>query len=62
MGPQAGEMTWSYRYSEAELAAWAPAIRDLASCTSEVHVVMDNCWRANAVDNAASLLSHPAGE
>ena len=57
-GPEAhaDERTWWYRYSEAELAAWAPAIRDLASCTSEVHVVMDNCWRANAVDNAASLL------
>ena len=55
-GPQAGEWTSSHRYTEAELAAWAPAIRDLASCTSEVHVVMDNCWRANAVDNAASLL------
>ncbi len=56
MGPQAGEWTWSHRYTEAELAAWGPAIRDLASCTSEVHVVMDNCWRANAVDNAAGLL------
>ena len=56
MEPQAGERTWWYRYTEAELAAWAPAIRDLASCTSEVHVVMDNCWRANAVDNAADLL------
>jgi uncharacterized protein YecE (DUF72 family) len=54
--PQADERTWWYRYSEAELAGWAPAIRDLASCTSEVHVVMDNCWRANAVDNATSLL------
>ena len=56
LGPQAGEVEWSYRYSEAELAAWAPAIRELASCTSEVHVIMDNCWRANAVDNATSLL------
>jgi uncharacterized protein YecE (DUF72 family) len=56
MGPRAGETAWSYRYSDAELAAWAPAIRELASCTREVHVIMDNCWRANAVDNAASLL------
>jgi uncharacterized protein YecE (DUF72 family) len=56
LGPQAGEAAWSYRYSDAELAAWAPAIRDLASCTREVHLIMDNCWRANAVDNAASLL------
>ena len=55
-GAQAGETAWSYRYSDEELAAWTPAIRELASCTSEVHVIMDNCWRANAVDNAASLL------
>jgi uncharacterized protein YecE (DUF72 family) len=59
MWPEVGEgaeAAWSYRYSEAELAAWAPAIRELASCTTEVHLIMDNCWRANAVDNAASLL------
>jgi uncharacterized protein YecE (DUF72 family) len=49
-------MPWAYRYSQAELAAWVPAVRDLASCTSEVHLIMDNCWRADAVDNAASLL------
>ena len=47
---------WSYRYSEAELAEWVPAVRDLASCTSEVHLIMDNCWRADAVDNASTLL------
>ena len=58
MGPQAGqtEWPWARRYSEEELAEWAPAIRDLASCTSEVHIIMDNCWRSNAVDNAATLL------
>ncbi|HTW10476.1 MAG TPA: DUF72 domain-containing protein [Acidimicrobiales bacterium] len=47
---------WSYRYNEAELAEWVPAIRDLASGTTEVHLIMDNCWRADAVDNAGSLL------
>jgi hypothetical protein len=31
-------------------------VRDLASSSSEVHMIMDNCWRTNAVDNAASLL------
>jgi uncharacterized protein YecE (DUF72 family) len=56
LGPQAGQEAWSYRYSQAELAAWAPPIRELASCTSEVHLIMDNCWRANAVDNASGLL------
>ena len=47
---------WSYRYSDEELQEWAPAIRELASCTSEVHVVMDNSWKCDAVDNAAKLL------
>jgi uncharacterized protein YecE (DUF72 family) len=52
----AAHWPWGRRYSEEELAEWAPAIRDLASCTSEVHIIMDNCWRSNAVDNAATLL------
>jgi uncharacterized protein YecE (DUF72 family) len=47
---------WSYRYSDAELAAWVPAVQDLALGTSEVHLIMDNCWRADAVDNAGTLL------
>ncbi len=47
----------AYRYSDAELAEWAPAVRDLASGTSEVHIILDNCWRANAVDNATTMLS-----
>ncbi len=52
----AGPVWWSYRYSDAELAAWAPLVRDLASGTSQVHLVMDNCWRTDAVDNAGRLL------
>ena len=51
-----GPAPWSYRYSEAQLAAWVPAVRDLASGTSQVHLIMDNCWRTDAVDNASSLL------
>jgi uncharacterized protein YecE (DUF72 family) len=61
-GPEVGEPSWSYRYTEAELAAWVPAIQELASCTEEVHIVMDNCWRANAVDNAAGMLELLAAE
>jgi len=45
-----------YRFSDGELAAHLPAVRELASCTKEVHLVMDNCWRSDAVDNAATLL------
>lgn len=55
-GPGPGEPPWSYRYTDAELTGWAPAIHELASCTREVHLIMDNCWRTNAVDNAAGLL------
>jgi uncharacterized protein YecE (DUF72 family) len=55
-GPGAAVAWWSYRYSQAELAAWVPAVRDLASGTDEVHLIMDNCWRADAVDNASTLL------
>jgi uncharacterized protein YecE (DUF72 family) len=51
------EPAYAYRYSEAELAQWALAIRDLASGTSQVHIILDNCWRANAVDNAATMLA-----
>ena len=54
---EAGPMAWwSYRYTEAELAAWVPVVRELAAGTSQVHLIMDNCWRSDAVDNAASLL------
>ena len=55
----ADKLTWwgpLHRYSDAELAAWVPAVRDLASSSSEVHMIMDNCWRTNAVDNASTLL------
>lgn len=47
---------WRYRYSHEELSAWVPAVRDLASGTKEVHLIMDNCWQTDAVDNAESLL------
>lgn len=58
---QAGPAWWSYRYSDEELAGWVPAVRDLASGTSQVHLVMDNCWRADAVDNAARIMELVAG-
>ena len=50
------EAPWRYRYSDEELAGWLPAIADLASGTSEVHLLLDNGWRADAVDNASTLL------
>jgi uncharacterized protein YecE (DUF72 family) len=47
--------TWPYRYATEELASWVPRIRDLASSAREVHLLMDNPWRSDAVDNAIEL-------
>jgi uncharacterized protein YecE (DUF72 family) len=49
---------WSspYRYQPEELAGWVPRIEALARSCPEVHVVMDNCWGSDAVDNAALLI------
>lgn len=47
--------TWPYRYSSDELKQWVPRLSDLASSAGEVHVLMDNSWRSDAVDNAADL-------
>ncbi len=44
-----------YLYSEEELREWAPRIRDLADATRETHVLMNNCYRDYAVNNARQL-------
>ena len=46
---------FNYRYSEEELEEWVPRIEELATRTREVHVLMNNCYRDNAVDNARQL-------
>jgi uncharacterized protein YecE (DUF72 family) len=47
--------TAPYRYRDEELSDWAPRLTRLAASVSEVHVLMDNCWGSDAVDNAAHL-------
>jgi uncharacterized protein YecE (DUF72 family) len=47
--------TTPYRYRDHELAEWVPRLAGLMASTSEVHVLMDNCWGSDAVDNAAQL-------
>jgi uncharacterized protein YecE (DUF72 family) len=47
--------TWPYRYDRRELAGWVPAVHDLAASGSEVHLLLDNCHRGDAVDNARTL-------
>ena len=46
---------FAHRYSQDELAAWVPRIHELAETAAEVHVVMNNGWRDNAVANAEEL-------
>jgi uncharacterized protein YecE (DUF72 family) len=44
-----------YLYSEKELEEWVPRIEDLSSQARETHVVMNNCYRDYAVNNARQL-------
>lgn len=51
-----GWSSYPYRYRADELAEWVPKIADLASSARQVHLLMDNCWRSDAVDGATTLL------
>jgi uncharacterized protein YecE (DUF72 family) len=46
---------FGYRYSEQELAQWAPKVEQLAEKASEVHVLMNNCYHDYAQVNARQL-------
>src|SRR3954471_17477266 len=35
---------FGYLYSDAELAQWAPKLRDLSTRTGQTHVLMNNCY------------------
>lgn len=48
---------FGYRYSDAELAEWAPQIKSLAERASTTHVLMNNCYSDYAQTNAATLMS-----
>ncbi len=47
---------FGYRYSDAELSAWAPKLRGLADQAQETHVLMNNCYSDYAQRNASSLI------
>jgi uncharacterized protein YecE (DUF72 family) len=47
---------FGYRYSDAELAEWAPKLRALADDAAETHVLMNNCAGDAAQRNAATLI------
>jgi uncharacterized protein YecE (DUF72 family) len=46
---------FGYRYSTKELTDWAPKLRQLADQTSNVNVLMNNCYSDYAQRNAAEL-------
>lgn len=47
---------FGYRYSEAELAEWAPKLRGLADGTAQTHVLLNNCYSDYAQRNASALI------
>jgi uncharacterized protein YecE (DUF72 family) len=44
-----------YEYSQGELLEWVPRIHEMASQARETHVLMNNCYRDFAVNNARQL-------
>ena len=46
---------FKYLYSEKELKEWAPKVKALASDAKETHVLMNNCYRSYAQQNAREL-------
>ncbi|MDQ3981387.1 MAG: DUF72 domain-containing protein [Actinomycetota bacterium] len=46
---------FKYLYSEKELAEWAPKIAGLAGEAKQTHVLMNNCYRDYAQQNAKEL-------
>lgn len=53
---------FGYRYSQAELADWAPKLRELAGSAERTHVLMNNCYSDYAQRNAASLIDLLSGD
>lgn len=53
---------FGYRYSQAELADWAPKLRELAGAAERTHVLMNNCYSDYAQRNAASLIDLLTGD
>ncbi len=51
-----------YRYDTDELREWLPRLHELAASAREVHVLMNNCYRDDAVTNAAELAELLAGD
>jgi len=52
---------FGYLYRPDELREWVPRIQELARRTRDVHVLMNNCYRDHAVENAKDLAGLLAG-
>ncbi len=52
---ETASVRFRYEYSQAELLGWVPKIREISSRTRETHVLMNNCYRDYAVNNARQL-------
>ncbi len=46
---------FGYRYTDDELAAWAPRVAALARDADQTHVLFNNCYRDYAQTNAQQL-------
>lgn len=46
---------FAYLYSKRELRGWVPKIHEIAEQTRETHVLMNNCYKDYAVQNARQL-------
>ncbi|MQA83385.1 MAG: DUF72 domain-containing protein [Streptosporangiales bacterium] len=53
---------FGYLYSERELTEWAPRLRGLAEKAGTTHVLMNNCYRNYAQQNAQQLMMLVNGE
>jgi uncharacterized protein YecE (DUF72 family) len=46
---------FGYRYTDVELADWAPKVRAVAQDATDTHVLFNNCYRNHAQVNAQQL-------
>ena len=52
---EASGQRFRYEYSEQELKEWVPKIQGVSEQARETHVLMNNCYRDFAVNNARQL-------
>jgi uncharacterized protein YecE (DUF72 family) len=55
-------LRFRYLYRDDELAEWVPKVHELAASASEVHLLMNNCYRDQAVVNGTQLAEMLRGD